>query len=272
MAPSGAAFVRPVHAVRPPLWEDLVSSAQATFDAIERSLLTLANFAPANLVPTFEAASGVRIAELPRFPELEHRLSDRWAEGEREDVTFRTSLAAELAARPGAAELLARELAKPSMSFAEALAALARKVCGPEVRVRAGPIRSKSDRFGRCVEFPRIESAIGALEDLRSHLRIYADRRPAFAAVVALAAIGAAHPLIDGNGRTSRLAFNLLAEAALGSGYLPLSELGLLSRGGFLLAMRSAQYHGDWIALTTYIDAACEVTRKLHTAPEALLR
>jgi len=68
------------------------------------------------------------------------------------------------------------------------------------------------------------------------------------------------HPFADGNGRLSRIVFNaLLTTDGVRTPYVPLYELGRVSRGGFLIASRLAQYRGDWSALASFLTAAADI-------------
>jgi len=62
------------------------------------------------------------------------------------------------------------------------------------------------------------------------------------------------HPFGDGNGRVSRLVFNALLRGPDDEGpYIPLHELGRVSRAGFLIAMRLAQYRNEWGMLASFL-------------------
>jgi hypothetical protein len=119
-------------------------------------------------------------------------------------------------------------------------------------------IATSADPGGRYVIFPPadlIEQQLSRLD------RLLADDRqapPAFHATAALALITNCHPLIDGNGRTARVMFNLLCGAQTGRGgpYLPLKEIAAFSRGGYIVRMRQAEISEDWRPLATFIAAA----------------
>jgi hypothetical protein len=147
---------------------------------------------------------------------------------------------------------------------------------GPTNAFRTDQIATDPDREGRHIVFPGPERIAPQLRSLDAFLAREQRSARAFRAIVAMLVILNCHPLRDGNGRTSRIAFNRIVRPgtqAFGY-YLPLYEIGILARGGFVIRMRQAELHGDWTPIAEYVlEAARFWSRHLRerTASIALL-
>lgn len=148
---------------------------------------------------------------------------------------------------------------KEFSTFCNTLTQLGCLVCGREMTFRRSDISTVADQRGQQVTYPSPERILPSLMRLHDQWMSCAINAPGIAAVALLAGLTRLHPFMDGNGRVARIFFN----ATLNEGreeplYLPLYELAALSRCGFLLRLRQAQYHGEWQPLLTYLVHGAE--------------
>lgn len=112
-------------------------------------------------------------------------------------------------------------------------------------------------RGGRVV-FPHADLAQQRLVHVMQILSSPPYRSSLFLAIIVMTCVTNAHPFIDGNGRTSRMLFNMVLRRGgmAADCYIPLYEFIAQSRGGFQLRVRQAEIRGEWDPLCDYI---CEV-------------
>lgn len=162
-------------------------------------------------------------------------------------------------ALPLFASRLARGLGEfDADAFIALLEDMATHLVGARQTVRRIPVATDPDRDGIRILFPRSGTLHGRITRLHQYLSS-AEAPPLFLAAVALVAITNAHPFIDGNGRTSRLLFNLLINQGRRDRKLVavrLHDLGNRPPGNLTLHMRSAELHGDWALLIRFLSAA----------------
>ena len=129
---------------------------------------------------------------------------------------------------------------------------------------RTAQISTDADPVGRHIVFPGPEHIAPQLARLDDFLDRSANAARSFRATVAALTIVNCHPLPDGNGRAARLAFNLIADPAHAPRdyYLPLHEIGVFSRGGYIVRLRQAELHGDWTPIAGFILAAARFWRR----------
>lgn len=119
---------------------------------------------------------------------------------------------------------------------------------------RGGFVHCLPDRSGCSVRFPAPDEIVPRLWQIFECLSFNYTRHPVFAATVALSAISSLHPLSDGNGRLSRVMFNIIIAKRFGLDlYIPLYELSEISRGGYIISVREAQYNNSWTSLSQFI-------------------
>ncbi|HEY0312314.1 MAG TPA: Fic family protein [Allosphingosinicella sp.] len=135
-----------------------------------------------------------------------------------------------------------------------------------EAAFRTKPIESHADALGRRSAFVDPLTISKFIERLAESLRPLWVEAPAFAAAAAMTVAAAIHPFMNGNGRMSRILFNqMLQESGLTRSYLPLYEIGLVTGGAWLLALRRAQQQGDWEHMMRYLAQSVILCRRLQT-------
>jgi Fic/DOC family len=124
--------------------------------------------------------------------------------------------------------------------------------------LRTRAIATDADPAGRHVVFVNPKAVSSQLELLDTFLETSKEVSPAFRAIIALVMITNCHPFPDGNGRAARAFFNALLDqkGPLGRLYLPLKEIAIFSRGGYIIRVRQAEIHGDWAPIADFIGAA----------------
>lgn len=138
--------------------------------------------------------------------------------------------------------------------------------------LRRGSIYTCKDLKGYRVRFPPPSHLKRLLYPLRL-LTLESAESPSFSAIVSYVVISGMHPLTDGNGRLSRIAFNTIMRYHFpNTSYLPIYEISSLSQGSHVLCCREAQYHNDWshIALffKTIISDLVEAADKNRASPK----
>lgn len=127
-------------------------------------------------------------------------------------------------------------------------------------KFRSGEISTKEDAVGSKVIYPDAKFISQRIHDLFFLCRKHIDISPAFCATVSMIALCNAHPLEDGNGRVSRMLFNwILSDGRTILNYLPIYELAALSRGGFIIRSRKAQYFNDWTELIRFLEYSSSI-------------
>ena len=254
--PKPSSFKR-ISVMRLPSWKGLSPEVQASFIALDEAL-SLPRNNDAGIVNWSLGLKGTLIDALPRIEALEHRLSvEMLARSPVDALDPRTPL--ELPTRAAAQIQLLSGLSGHASAFPETLSELHRLIHGRSQGLRTTGVRSLPDRLGTYVVFPEVEEVRPGLESLHGFILEHVDEQPAFAAAVAMTSICNIHPFEDGNGCLSRIVLNALTRKAHTSApYLPLHELGRISRGGFLIAMRLAQYRGEWLPLADFLRASVD--------------
>lgn len=145
-----------------------------------------------------------------------------------------------------------------SNSFRNALESLNTNLTDGRAAWRRGRIGLNADKIGARVQLPGPAHIPAQLARIR-RLLVSKDGTPAiYVATTVLALVVNCHPFTDGNGRLARLLFNhVLRQAGMAADvYLPISEIGRRSRGGYEIALRVAEIQGDWRALIDFMLSA----------------
>jgi hypothetical protein len=144
-------------------------------------------------------------------------------------------------------------------AFCDELMHLAGNACGRAMAFRRSEISTVADRWGQRVSYPGPEDLVPLLKHLHAYWYRHLNTGPGTAAVAILAGLAHVHPFEDGNGRVARMLFNAtLQRRSHTPVYLPIYELAALSRCGFLLRLRQAQYHGEWEPLLGFLVHGAE--------------
>lgn len=120
-----------------------------------------------------------------------------------------------------------------------------RKIKDDSNIIRQGNIRTVPDEEGGYTEFIDISMLRMSLLALREYALKNNGEHSLFMSIAFSVMFVHAHPLLDGNGRTSRLFFNMMLENAL-SDYIPLTELCYAARSGYVLSIREAFLFSEW--------------------------
>jgi len=143
----------------------------------------------------------------------------------------------------------------------DVLPLIARSVTqGLTTEFRTCAVRTVPDLAGNICAFVPVANIAPRLERLAAFCKRNRDTSPAaFVAMVLMIAVLNCHPFRDGNGRTSRLAYNWwLCTQLKARFYLPIQELADLTGGGFFIRQRLAERHGDWEPLSQYLVDATQ--------------
>lgn len=139
--------------------------------------------------------------------------------------------------------------------FCNFLLALQATVAAGEGGFRCSDIGTATDRAGARVCYPGFHTIDPGLRSIYEFWNCHVYSDPALAGVMAMAALLNLHPFRDGNGRVARIIFNwTLNYGRQDPVYLPLYEISALSRCGYLIRLRQAQYHANWGPLLHFIS------------------
>jgi hypothetical protein len=242
--------------LRLPLDAETIHGCQSLVDRLEHAF----NQAEPNTmyqVSAWLARQPVRHRDLGplRTEQLEHELSDYMMRVVSDTAIDGRSLVELEVMR----QLPPAESVLDEDAFMELLLLIHRRVCGRAEGFRRGDIQTQPDRMGNCVRYPPFDVIVRSLGQLYGYWHEHAVSKRGLAAVVILAAVTNLHPFQDGNGRVARVLFNHLLNGERDEPiYLPLHEIAALSRGGFLIRLRQAQYHAEWVALFDFLADCAE--------------
>lgn len=228
----------------PPAWGALSRRLRARLCAVDAGLRAglpapLTSRGPAQMFPALDDA---------HWRGFEHELS--WAIPQpitEWPVSWSDRTVGEQAALVGATAQLDRAVrGADSALFKAALMRLGQEGFDAPFAFRGNDWVGTIASSGGGVRFPAPDQAARRVDEIFAYL---AQPHPSalFQATVLKVMVTNAHPLSDGNGRTSRILFNYaLRRGIAGRGYLPLKEYTMPSRGHVQIAMRLAETRGQW--------------------------
>jgi hypothetical protein len=185
------------------------------------------------------------------LPDVHHRLSPLFP---RVDAPIDLSAARhEKAVLTASTPMLEKALsgARPA-AVIDALQRISGNLTGVE-HLRNRSRCASPDRSGRYVVYAAPERIAGQLTTIAHAFQSDEHRPRTFDAMLAFVALTNCHPFMDGNGRLSRILGNwFLGGTTL---YLPLREIAIFARGGYLLRVREAEIYGNWEPLARFLLA-----------------
>jgi Fic family protein len=151
---------------------------------------------------------------------------------------------------------LSQDDLRGSQTFIQAIARLNRGFLHNKSKLRRDRIFIKSDSEGNAVEFPDVNTTFEQMEWLRQNIKdVTPSHPPLLTAITCLPILTNSHLFFDGNGRVSRAIFNhMLRHIGLPAHvYLPVYEIMIASRGGFLIRLRQIETQNIWEPFVTFI-------------------
>lgn len=136
--------------------------------------------------------------------------------------------------------------------------------------LRRSDVQLNGTQAKSLIVLPTICMARTALTDIARELSQTNDELPGvFVALLVFSRLLNAHPFADGNGRLSRVCFNLVMRKSYPEWpYLPLYELFYRSNGAFELSYREAEIFCNWLPLIDYFTGCLRFHGDQHDAPE----
>lgn len=140
------------------------------------------------------------------------------------------------------------------------------------VRSEGGAFRTQAMRITRrdsftATYFPHWQKCplliMGAMEFVCKNI----GNRPTLSAVVCLIAVIHAHPFDDGNGRTSRVMFNIVLYLAGFDLYVPILEFARVSWPSFILKIRRVLIEDDWRGILEFLSVAVLLSSEVQGLP-----
>ena len=156
--------------------------------------------------------------------------------------------------------------------FIDTLTTIGKCVSGVD-GFRCGPVGTTADANGHRVLFAPETTIDNRLQNLFEVLMVKEAPSSSFNAILAAVWLTNCHPFVDGNGRTSRILFNMLIQRDLEIPlfYLPIYELALLSRQGFIISVREAEVFGRWHPLYEFYGNAMMIwLHALQNQPQCI--
>jgi hypothetical protein len=135
--------------------------------------------------------------------------------------------------------------------------------------IRRSDIFTRRNTEGFRSKFPSATMIDNRMEELHRFIRRTIRKSPLFSATVAMVAMTNCHPFHDGNGRMSRILFNVILHigGVSRNGYVPMYEMLWISGFGFEIRVMSAESFDCWEPLFSYmkdLSDICFTTEQLE--------
>lgn len=119
---------------------------------------------------------------------------------------------------------------------------------------RTGQVQSRIDARSTAIQYPHPSNITERMRSICQYWCQHHKAQPGLAATLMMISLMNLHPFSDGNGRTARIMFHwALNTNDRGIFYLPLHEISTLSRCGYLIRLRQAQYHGNFDPILSFL-------------------
>lgn len=130
-------------------------------------------------------------------------------------------------------------------------------------RIREINVRTVPEKDGSYTEFLDFQCLPSELSKLRTFISDNYKENTLFCAIIAAAFLMNIHPLHDGNGRVSRMLFNLILDRGE-INYIPLTELCHVARSGYVISLREAFLFSEWDSIIVFYCKCIEVVHLNH--------
>lgn len=249
-------FVRSYAAI--PAYEDLSEETRARLRAADQML----RGRKTSLGETFDPKSLPRSSDRAFWTSFEHELSFVFPlPVDADDIKQCIKTSAELSIARGLFEPFQEALAQSDEARFVAFMSSSCSRFNLRPDIRQGDIRTTSDRGGY-VQFPPAEMLRTRISEVFNVLYARPGESALFRSLMVMVFVTNAHAYSDGNGRLSRLLFNLNLwhEGVPWGFYFPWVIFFNRSRGGILLRVRQAEIHENWDDLVAQM---CEGVERL---------
>lgn len=117
--------------------------------------------------------------------------------------------------------------------------------------IRAVNVRTVPESDGSYTEFLDVQILSSELRKLRLFILNNHTDNKLYCSIVAAVFFMHIHPLHDGNGRVSRVLFNLILGRDINN-YIPMTELCHVARSGYVLSLREAFLFSEWDSIIIF--------------------
>jgi hypothetical protein len=140
------------------------------------------------------------------------------------------------------------------------LRAIAAGVHGIDAGFRKTPIATEPGYRGNVIAYPPAELVGPLLHMAAREISRHPGAPLGVIAAYAMLACTTVHPFIDGNGRTSRVLFNLVLRSEFpGLPYIGIKEIVQFSAGDFLIATNRVHFQKDWGPFLLWLLAILDI-------------
>ncbi|MFJ3355325.1 Fic family protein [Serratia liquefaciens] len=126
--------------------------------------------------------------------------------------------------------------------------------------IRTVSVRTVPELDGGYTEFLDVQHLSTELRKLRRFILNNHTDNKLFCSIIAAVFFMHIHPLHDGNGRVSRVLFNLILGRDINN-YIPMTELCHVARSGYVLSLREVFLFSEWDSIIIFY---CNCIRIIH--------